>query len=75
MVSYSRVTEGPEERTFVRVLLLRGKVQGAIMIGETGECIFETLRCIVNSKSKSTKESVNGVYFIRMCTCRFRRDI
>lgn len=36
MVSYSRVLEGPK-RSFVRVLLLRGRVQGAVMIGETGE--------------------------------------
>ena len=34
VVSYSRTTEG-EERTFVRVVLLRGRVQGAVMIGET----------------------------------------
>lgn len=36
MVSYSRVTEG-SDRTFVRILLLRGRVQGAVMIGETGK--------------------------------------
>ena len=37
-VSYSRVTE-EDDRTFVRVLLLRGRVQGAVLIGETGEDI------------------------------------
>ena len=36
MISYSRVSEGPD-RTFVRVLLLRGRVQGAVLIGDTGE--------------------------------------
>lgn len=28
--------QGAEGRTFVRVLLLRGRVQGAVLIGETG---------------------------------------
>ena len=37
MISYSRITEEGEERTFVRILLLRGRIQGAVMIGETGE--------------------------------------
>ncbi|KAL4421166.1 hypothetical protein ABPG77_003349 [Micractinium sp. CCAP 211/92] len=40
---YSRVTEG-QERTFVRVLLLRGRVQGAVLIGDTDlEETFENL--------------------------------
>jgi pyridine nucleotide-disulfide oxidoreductase domain-containing protein 1 len=34
MISYSRITEGPE-RTFVRILLLRGRIQGAVLIGDT----------------------------------------
>jgi NAD(P)H-nitrite reductase large subunit len=43
LVSYSRVTEGPD-RTFVRVLLLRGRVQGAVLIGDTDlEEVFENL--------------------------------
>lgn len=37
MVSYSRIMDPlePEGRTFVRILLLRGRVQGAVMIGDT----------------------------------------
>jgi len=36
MVTYSRVTEDDQDRrSFVRVLLSRGRVQGAVMIGET----------------------------------------
>lgn len=43
MATYSRVTEGPE-RTFVRVLLLRGRVQGVVLIGDTElEETFENL--------------------------------
>ena len=37
--------EGAEGRTFVRVLLLRGRVQGAVLIGETGETIGQGLAC------------------------------
>jgi hypothetical protein len=46
LISYSRVTEagGGEDATFVRVMLLRGRVQGAVMIGETDlEETFENL--------------------------------
>ncbi|EIE20879.1 FAD/NAD(P)-binding domain-containing protein [Coccomyxa subellipsoidea C-169] len=43
MVSYSRITEAPES-TFVRVLLLRGRLVGAVLIGETNlEEAFENL--------------------------------
>lgn len=38
MVSYSRVMEAPGP-TFVRVLLLRGRVQGAVLLGETGKLL------------------------------------
>jgi len=43
---YSRVLdeECPEKATFVRVLLLRGRLQGAVLIGETDlEETFENL--------------------------------
>ena len=39
MVSYTRVTEAPEP-TFVRVLMLRGRVQGAVLLGETGKSLL-----------------------------------
>ncbi|CAL5219619.1 g1491 [Coccomyxa viridis] len=43
MITYSRALEG-EEPTFVRVLLLRGKMVGAVLIGETDlEEAFENL--------------------------------
>ena len=39
-----RTPGGAPGRTFVRVLLLRGRVQGAVLIGETGlEEVFENL--------------------------------
>jgi len=31
-----RLPQEPEGRSFVRVLLLRGRVQGAVLIGSTG---------------------------------------
>lgn len=31
------LVQEPEGRSFVRVLLLRGRVQGAVLIGQTGE--------------------------------------
>ncbi len=42
---YSRVLDaGSPEATFVRVLLLRGRMQGAVLIGETDlEETFENL--------------------------------
>lgn len=45
VVMYSRVLdEGTPNATFVRVLLLRGKLQGAVLIGETElEETFENL--------------------------------
>lgn len=45
VVMYSRVLDaGTPEATFVRVLLLRGKMQGAVLIGETElEETFENL--------------------------------
>jgi NAD(P)H-nitrite reductase large subunit len=45
VVMYSRVLgEGTPAATFVRVLLLRGKMQGAVLIGETDlEETFENL--------------------------------
>ena len=45
LVSYSRVLESTEDGpSFVRVLLLRGRMQGAVLIGETDlEETFENL--------------------------------
>jgi hypothetical protein len=45
MATYSRALgEGGPAPTFVRVLLLRGRVQGAVLIGDTGlEEVFENL--------------------------------
>lgn len=45
IVMYTRVLdEGTDQATFVRVLLLRGKMQGAVLIGETDlEETFENL--------------------------------
>eukprot|EP00878_Enallax_costatus_P037323 GHUV01042147.1.p1 GENE.GHUV01042147.1~~GHUV01042147.1.p1 ORF type:complete len:111 (+),score=23.74 GHUV01042147.1:217-549(+) len=45
IVLYTRVLdEGTDQATFVRVLLLRGKMQGAVLIGETDlEETFENL--------------------------------
>lgn len=43
IVTYTRASEGPGSH-FVRVLLLRGRMQGAVLIGETGlEETFENL--------------------------------
>jgi len=38
MVTYCRIGEGPD-RTFVRLLLSRDRLQGAVLIGDTGERI------------------------------------
>lgn len=45
VVMYSRVLDaGSRDATFVRVLLLRGRMQGAVLIGETDlEETFENL--------------------------------
>ncbi|PRW57580.1 pyridine nucleotide-disulfide oxidoreductase domain-containing 1 [Chlorella sorokiniana] len=45
VVTYSRIDEEPEGRSFVRVLLLRGRVQGAVLIGETD--LDETLENLI----------------------------
>lgn len=64
VVSYSRIGGTAEERTFVRVVLVRGRVQGAILIGDTGTCIHlyniynVSLHCIAPL----------------LTVCRFRRD-
>lgn len=43
-ISPSLTVPQGQERTFVRVLLLRGRVQGAVLIGDTGG-LLGTIQC------------------------------
>lgn len=61
IVTYSRINEGPDH-SFIRLLLYRGRLQGAVLIGDTGEQFFSISYIIsIHTLIKNMRAVLNRV--------------